>query len=403
MPQPDEPTSVVEPAHLVGAGHELTEATVARLLESAPPNTARSWDSRWRAYTVWCAIKGIAPLPCSAQQLADYVQARTGTIAVPAALRERARVTEYAPLGVDSLRAHLGSLIKVMRVQGANPPDPVPARQVIKVLVQETAADPTRERSARRGAPAVAEQTKKMVDVQDLGTGAGLRNRALLLLGYNTGRRGGDLVMLALSDVELIRDPDPERHPLGIEVTFRVSKTTPHGLRRDDVVPVKWVGGKYCTATAVTDWMRYLADRGYRDGPLFPRLDRHGNIGAGSASAAGERNSGAITTRTAAQIVADAAQAVHDLEQQEHVGAEARQLSEPDGAEERARYSGLSLRRGNLADALADPEADADKVGRRAGFAPGSRHVYRRREVTFGWDDDPNAARMTEPDESGRD
>jgi hypothetical protein len=56
----------------------------------------------------------------------------------------------------------------------------------------------------------------------------------------------------------------------------------------------------------------------------------------------------------------------------------------------RVQISAHSTRRGFITDAFTREGADPEKIGRRqAGFAPGSRTLYRYRDVDLGWDDDP--------------
>lgn len=53
------------------------------------------------------------------------------------------------------------------------------------------------------------------------------------------------------------------------------------------------------------------------------------------------------------------------------------------------RITAHSTRRGFVTDAFTRPDADPEKIGRHARFAPGSRTLYRYRDVELGWDDDP--------------
>jgi len=60
----------------------------------------------------------------------------------------------------------------------------------------------------------------------------------------------------------------------------------------------------------------------------------------------------------------------------------------PDRLPVAVRITAHSTRRGYVTDAFTRPSPDAEKIGRQAGFAPGSRTLYRYRDIDLGWDDD---------------
>jgi integrase len=84
---------------------------------------------------------------------------------------------------------------------------------------------------------------------------AGLRDRALLLLGFAGAMRRSELVALDLSDIE--------RHPKGIVVTIRRSKTDQEGRGKAKAIPH---GRKLGIVAALDAWM--LAAK-ITSGPLF--------------------------------------------------------------------------------------------------------------------------------------
>jgi integrase len=362
---------------------ELPPVTAARIDAAVPANTRRNWASRWRPFALWCLLHERTALPATAETLAAYLDARTRDFIVPVHLQRLVGRETYQALTPSSLAAHLGTLRAAHRVHGHPSPDPFLATQVIKARARELAADPHHDHAVRQATPLRGRDLARLLDAIDTTTPSGLRDRALLLLAYKSGRRGAELAHLNLTDVREAPDPaDPTGPVLGVRVTFRTSKTNPHGLRRDDTIKIKRVGGDYCPVAALRAWRLYLAGRGYTSGPLFPRIDRHGNLGVRAGGRQGPGDDGRITPKTVHAVVNSHAQAAGLVP----LGG---YREGPDGLPVAVRITAHSTRRGYVTDAFTRPDPDAEKIGRQAGFAPGSRTLYRYRDVDLGWDDDP--------------
>jgi integrase len=93
----------------------------------------------------------------------------------------------------------------------------------------------------------------------------GVRDRALFLLGFAGAFRRSELVALDRGDLETVRQ--------GLVVYIRHSKTDQvHEGRR---LGIPYGAGELCPVHAVADWVSRLPDP---YGPVFRRVDRHGNI-----------------------------------------------------------------------------------------------------------------------------
>ncbi|MCZ6860971.1 MAG: site-specific integrase, partial [Alphaproteobacteria bacterium] len=91
------------------------------------------------------------------------------------------------------------------------------------------------------------------------------RDRALLLNGFAGGFRRSELIGIDRGDIETVRQ--------GIVVHIRRSKTDQEGVGRKVGIPhgrTRW-----CPVMALNDW---LERSGVEDGPVFRRVDRHGNL-----------------------------------------------------------------------------------------------------------------------------
>jgi integrase len=114
-----------------------------------------------------------------------------------------------------------------------------------------------------RKAPAVAAKMLSMVAAGPVNL-AGLRDRALLLLGFAGAFRRSELVALDAADIE--------ETEAGLRVTIRHSKTDQEGqgvtiaIARGDVA---------CLVKALREW---LGAAGIEAGPLFRPIDKAGRV-----------------------------------------------------------------------------------------------------------------------------
>jgi site-specific recombinase XerD len=113
-------------------------------------------------------------------------------------------------------------------------------------------------------APATAERLLAMA----ANTGAdlkGLRDRALLLIGFAGALRRSELVALNIEDIEEVPD--------GMKITIRHSKTDQEGAGQTIAIP----SGKIaCPVAALKEW---ITAAGIGSGALFRSVNRHGKVG----------------------------------------------------------------------------------------------------------------------------
>ncbi|MDQ6618011.1 MAG: site-specific integrase [Actinomycetota bacterium] len=120
-------------------------------------------------------------------------------------------------------------------------------------------------------APAVTAELRAMV-AQLPGDLRGVRDRAMLLVGFAAALRRSELVALDVADVAETAE--------GLVVTLRRSKTDPEGAGRKIGVPY----GSHpatCPVRALRAWTEIA---GVADGPLFVTIDRAGRLGTTRAS-----------------------------------------------------------------------------------------------------------------------
>ena len=377
-----------------GAGYaladfEVPDATAALIAEAVPANTALAYRSRWRSFDAWCARAGRVALPATAQTVATYL----------------AHLATDRGLKATSVDAHLTAIRAVHRGAGATAPDPLTARKVVVAAQRREAARDGRY-GPRKAVPVMAADLPSIAAACDDQTAAGLRDRAIVLLGFALLARRSELAALNLSDVELVGGE-------GIAVTIRSSKTDRSA--RGMVRRIHYAANeRVCPVRAVLTWTSFLAALGITTGPLFTRIDRWGNVGP----AAGGRYADPLGSDGTARPPLSATTSRDGRLRPQAVGAIVTALCESAGlagrpeatssrmdtadaadangvnratdaetlAAETRRYSGHSLRRGGATSMLA-AGAQPLHVSRHGRWSDGSRSFAGYVEEATGFGD----------------
>ncbi|MTJ93926.1 MAG: tyrosine-type recombinase/integrase [Desulfovibrio sp.] len=263
--------------------------------------TVRAYRSAWRQYEAWCSSLGFPPLNGEAEVIGLYI--------VKAAER----------LTVATLRVHLAAIATAHRLAGI----PIDLKHPRIALVLEGVSRTKGRRPRRQAVPLLPDILQRMLAAQP-DTPLGLRNRAMLLIGFGGALRRSELVGLDLGDVREV----PQR---GLSLFIQRSKTDQHG----DGEEVGIWSAADPESCALVAWRRWLAVRGEvgDDQPLF----------------CGVLKNGALTGRRLS------AKAVERLLRDTATGL---------GLLDAARYTGHSLRAG-LATAAADEDAQLHDIMRQ--------------------------------------
>ena len=387
------------PGAYSGADYALPAETAALIREAVPENTALAYQSRWRSFEAWCRDAGRVALPATAQTVAAYLT----HLAVDRGLK------------ATTADAHLTAIRAVHRGAGAAPPDGLAARKVVVAAQRREAARDGRY-GPRKAVPVMAKDLPAIVAACDPQTAAGRRDRAVILLGFVLLARRAELAALSVSDIEHVPGE-------GLAVTIRASKTDQSA--RGVVRRVHYASAEaLCPVRAVLGWVEYLAAHGITGGPLFTRIDRWGNLGAGAggrytaARVRGTPPEAAIAARGAdgepdrepgprgprspagrdgrlrPQAIGDIVTAACAAAGLAAPGDPAPRMLPPG---ERRRYSGHSLRRGG-ATSMLKAGAEPLNVSRHGRWADGSRAFAGYVEEATGFGDaNPTKGLLLQP------
>ncbi|MGO4339372.1 site-specific integrase [Labrys sp. KB_33_2] len=251
---PTEESPLALPAHL-GAVAEQARG-YANAASSA--NTRKAYASDWRHFSSWCRRQGLEVLPPSPQIVGLYITA----------CASGALTADRRPNSVSTIERRLSSLSwnYAQRGQQLDRKD----RHIATVLagIRNTHGRPPVQKEA-----VLPEDVIAMLEVLDRGTLRGLRDRAMLLVGFAGGLRRSEIVGL---DVGRKQTEDGrgwiEILDSGMLVTLR-GKT---GWREVEIG--RGSSDATCPVVALQTWLK-LARIGH--GPLFRRVTGHGKaVGA---------------------------------------------------------------------------------------------------------------------------
>ncbi|OAN70823.1 integrase [Sulfitobacter sp. EhC04] len=244
--------SIALPAHVVSSGalDRLIDTARDYAEASTAGNTNKAYAADWKHFTRWCRLKGIEPLPPSSEMVGLYV----ADLAAPA---------EKAPaLSVSTIERRLSGLAWNYRQRGftLDRKD----RHIATVLagIKRKHARPPVQKEA-----ILPEDIQAMVATLPFDL-RGLRDRAILLLGYAGGLRRSEIVSLDHGKDDA---PDSggwlEIFDKGALLTLN-AKT---GWREVEVG--RGSSDQTCPVHALEQWLHF----GRIDfGPVFVRISRDG-------------------------------------------------------------------------------------------------------------------------------
>lgn len=263
----DDPAGGAGPAQaLTGARPPAPAASDARIgvlvktgselaLNQLAAATRRAYQGDFAHFKDWCEAmsartgRHLEPLPAEWRTLWLYL---TDLVA-------DGNAAGYQPSTLDR---RLAAIKWVHEVKGA--PSPTGHASVRELMA---GIRRTYQRRPERVEPLTTAMLAKVLDALDAGSVAGIRDRALLLVGYTAALRRSELASLTREQLR--------RVPQGYVIELIGTKDDRDRAGRDVAVP-QYPNSGLCPVAAVDAW---LAAAGISAGPVFRRVRRGGVVG----------------------------------------------------------------------------------------------------------------------------
>jgi site-specific recombinase XerD len=240
--KPRQQALVLATPHALEAPRDLVGEARGYLDAAKSDATKRAYESDWAHFEQWAKDHQAQALPASVETVAEYI-------------------TDLAAVAkVSTLERRIAAITHFHKTSGAeSPARSTPIRTLMSGIRR------TKGTKASEKKPVLTEDLRTMLEELPDGN-LGIRDRALLLVGFAGGFRRSELVSLDFEDLDFKR--------AGLAVTLRRSKTDQEGEGRK-------VGINYgsnvetCPVRSLQAWLEHAA---IDSGAVFRSISRHGKI-----------------------------------------------------------------------------------------------------------------------------
>ena len=222
---------------------KITAKSMEYIAQAKALNTIKAYRTDFLNFTAWCEAYGLTSLPASPETVANYL-------------------TESVENGmkVSTLTRRISSISQAH--QAANIESPTHS-----MIVRSVMAGIRRNKgTAQQGkTPVLTADIREMVSTLPNNL-LGVRDRALLLLGFAGAYRRSELVSLDVEDITFARD--------GLKVLLRKSKTDQEGQGITKGIAY----GSHLETCPVRALQQWIEVSGIETGSLFRSINRHGQM-----------------------------------------------------------------------------------------------------------------------------
>ncbi len=212
------------------------------------PATLRAYAADYKRFTEWCAQHGFTATPVTPETVGAYLAAAGAGFAMQTLRRRVAAIARASALGGYPLDTKHPAIRETLRGIARKHGQP-----------------------SRRAAALTTAEIKRLCEVCDPSL-TGLRDRALLLLGFASALRRSELVGLDVAHIKWTRE--------GMTLLIERSKTDKAGEGVEIAIP-HGRSEQTCPVLALKAW---LTAGKIKSGPLFRKVNRGGRVQAGRFS-----------------------------------------------------------------------------------------------------------------------
>jgi site-specific recombinase XerD len=222
---------------------DLQEEAKSHLTNSKAENTKRAYRNDWTQFSKWCEKNGLQDLPADPETIVYYITFLGKT------------------LKASSIKRKMTAISQRHETAGYSNPTKTALVKGVWDGIQRTIGIKEEGKEALW-----LDELRQVIQALPQNTVIGIRNRALLIIGWAGALRRSELTQLNVEDISITRD--------GLILHLHRSKTDQKGEGQDVAIPYG-SNPLTCPVRSLEDW---LSASCISEGPLFRRLDRHGNI-----------------------------------------------------------------------------------------------------------------------------
>lgn len=205
-------------------------------------NTVRGYQADWSHFTRWCGDRRVPSMPASPETVACYVSELAATHK-PATLTRR-----------------LSAISQAHQLAGfTSPTSDIKVRVVMQGIRKAKGVAPIQK------TPALTADVAAMLRILPDSL-IGVRDAALLLIGFGGAFRRSELVSLDVSDIDVCDD--------GLVINLRRSKTDQSGKGEKKAIH----RGRNANTCPVRSFLKWKEFSSITSGPVFRSINRHGHL-----------------------------------------------------------------------------------------------------------------------------
>jgi site-specific recombinase XerD len=225
---------------------EQHDRETAYKASGASTNTNRAYASDWRHYEAWCMANGTKPLSSSPKAIAQYLyDCAAGACGVA--------------FSNSTLIRRISAICKAHDALGLTSPT---RTEVVKSALKNIKR--THIYKVKKESPITLDILEKLLSVIEENTLRGLRDRALILVGFAGAFRRSEYTRLKLSQLKQLKDGS-------IVINLGKTKTDQTGELQERVVIVpNTINALLCPVTAISKW---LVAANIHEGHLFRKFN----------------------------------------------------------------------------------------------------------------------------------
>lgn len=214
----------------------LSDKSLATLSETKSKSTMDAYESDWNDFCDWCQYHNEIAFPAQPETIVNYIN----------------DLADYAK--ASTIRRRVSAISENYNAAGLSETNPCHAWIVREALV---GLNRTKGTVQKGKTPIYWEELEQMISYIDSAHLAGVRDKAILLLGFFGAFRRSEISNLNIEDLT--------RYPQGLVVTLTHSKTDQE--KAGQQVGIPYIANKsMCAITAVNEWIKKA---NISEGPLF--------------------------------------------------------------------------------------------------------------------------------------
>lgn len=221
----------------------LQKEAKEHLKNSKAKNTKRAYQTDWRQFVLWCKENKVSSLPASPETIVYYITF----------LGKKFKAS--------TIKRKMTAISQRHETAGYESPTKTPLVKGVWEGLQRTIG--LKETGKE---PLWLHDLRKMIEAIPENRLIGIRDRALLVIGWAAALRRSELVELDVEHISFTKD--------GLILTIAQSKTDQKQEGQEVALPF----GSHPLTCPVRNLQRWLEVANITSGPIFRRIDRHGNV-----------------------------------------------------------------------------------------------------------------------------